>query len=77
MTRAAVAAPWSGSRPRLTTRPMTEMTGRTSQPVSRSMTTEATDSGRWPPRSRETRAMRSTSPPMVVGNTLETNWPAK
>ena len=51
------------------------MTGSTTHPVSRSSTTEAKLSGLRPSRATS-RLTRSTSPPMVVGSTLATNWPA-
>jgi hypothetical protein len=54
---------------------MMVMTGRTSQPVRRSSTTEANVPGDSPV-SLLSRLTRSTSPPIVVGRTLETNWPA-
>ena len=53
-----------------------EITGSTSQPVSRSSTTEAKLRGDSPlPAAR--RLTRSTSPPMVVGRKFETNSPAR
>ena len=58
--------------PGLTAKPTIVMTGSTSQPVSRSSTTEAKVPGDSPV-SRDRRLTRSTSPPMVVGRTLETN----
>ena len=55
---------------------MIVMAGSTIQPVSRSSTTEAAEASVLPVYF-DRRAMRSTSPPMVVGRALETNWPAK
>ncbi len=52
------------------------MTGSTTQPVSRSSTTEANVPG-LSPFSLDRRDTRTTSPPMVLGSALETNWPAK
>ncbi len=62
-------------RPGLIAKPAMVMTGRTSHPVSRSSTTEAKVPGDSPV-SRDSRLTRSTSPPMVVGSTFDTNWPA-
>ena len=60
----------------MTTKPATVMTGRTSHPVSRSSTTDANVAG-VSPVSRDSRLTRNTSPPIVVGRTLETNCPAR
>ena len=56
--------------------PKNVMSGSTSQPVRRSSTTEAKVSG-VSPFSAERRLTRKTSPPIVVGRTFDTNWPAK
>jgi hypothetical protein len=53
------------------------MRGSTSQPVNRSITTDAKLFSPLTPCWIRSRLMRRTSPPIVVGNTLETNWPAK
>ena len=63
-------------RPGLTSRPTRVITGSTSQPVSRSSTTEANDAADSP-FSFESRDTRSTSPPIVVGSTFDTNNPAR
>jgi hypothetical protein len=70
-----VARPRSRS-PGLTTNPAKVMRGSTTHPLSRSRTTEAKVAG-VSPFSWESRETRTTSPPMVVGSTLETNWPAR
>ena len=62
--------------PGFTANPTMVMTGSTSQPVSRSSTTDANVPGDSPV-SRDRRLTRSTSPPMVVGSTFDTNWPAR
>ena len=63
-------------RPGFTASPINVMTGSTIQPVSRSRTTEANVVGVCP-LSRASRETRRASPPMVLGNTLPMNWPAK
>ena len=72
-TRVAVPRCCSGG---FTRKPTTLMIGSTSQPVRRSSTTDANDPGDSPV-SRDRRLTRSTSPPIVVGSTFETNWPAR
>ena len=80
MTTASTRASWvalpSSRRPGLTANPTIVMTGSTSQPVMRSRTTDANVAGDSPV-SRDRRLTRSTSPPMVVGSTFDTNWPAR
>ena len=61
--------------PGFTRNPKKVMAGSTTQPVSRSSTTDAKLVGPSP-ESRDRRLTRSTSPPIVVGSTLATNWPA-
>jgi hypothetical protein len=55
-----------------TTNATSEMTGSTSQPVSRSRTTDANVPGASPV-SRARRETRRTSPPIVLGSTFPTN----
>ena len=73
----AMPSATSVARPRsrsggFTRKPTTLIKGSTSHPVRRSSTTEANVLG-VSPVSRDSLATRSTSPPIVVGRTLETN----
>ncbi len=52
-------------------------TGRTIQPVSRSITTEANTEVPGTVDELVSRLTRSTSPPMVEGRKFPTNWPAR
>ncbi len=72
MDKAMVVAAPSSRSPGSARNPMMVMMGNTSHPVSRSMTTEANESAALP-LSWARRDTRTTSPPMVVGSTLDTN----
>ena len=52
-------------------------TGRTIQPVSRSITTEAKTEVPGTGDEELSRLTRSTSPPIVEGRKFPTNWPAR
>ena len=55
---------------------MNVRSGSTTKPLSRSMTTDAKAMSPVPV-DFAARLTRSTSPPMVDGSTLPTNWPAR
>jgi hypothetical protein len=68
---------WSeSSSDGLRMKPTTTRTGSATNPLSRSMATEANDTGAEPV-DLAPRLTRRTSPPIVEGSRFPTNWPAK
>ena len=75
-TRSATHAVLDSSSDGSTTKPNRQRSGSATKPLSRSSATEA-NAVSLDPMFLADRLMRRTSPPIVDGSTLPTNWPAK